>query len=144
MRTKIATTALLASLTVAGVALAPAVSAAPATPQHTAVQAALAAAPGFNVGGTWKLYQSNGPVVTMNVSQDSAGTLYGSASCCGNPGTIRSGRVDGAGIYFVIAWSNGALGRYTGTLGPDRRLSGYTFDINNPSSQANWNTSRTF
>ncbi|MCX4816629.1 hypothetical protein OG601_39180 [Streptomyces sp. NBC_01239] len=141
MRTKIATTALLASLTVAGVALAPAVSAAP---QHTAVQAAPAAAPGFYVGGTWKLYQSNGPVVTMNVSQDSAGTLYGSASCCGTPGTIRSGRVDGTGIYFVIAWSNGALGRYTGNLGPDRRLSGYTFDINNPSSQANWNTSRTF
>ncbi len=141
MRTKIATTALLASLTVAGVALAPAASAAP---QHTAVQAAPAAAPGLHVGGTWKLYQSNGPVVTMNLSQDSAGTLYGSASCCGNPGTIRSGRVDGTSIYFVIAWSNGALGRYTGNLGPDSRLSGYTFDINNPSSQANWNTRQTF
>ncbi|MGW1728636.1 hypothetical protein ACWCQK_37880 [Streptomyces sp. NPDC002306] len=144
MRTKLATTALLASLTLAGVALAPAVSAAPVVPRHAAAQAAPAAAPRFYAGGTWKLYQSNGPVVTMNVSQDTAGALYGSASCCGTPGTIRTGRVDGTSIYFVIGWSNGALGRYTATLGPDRRLSGYTFDINNPSHQANWNTRRTF
>ncbi|MEV4002922.1 hypothetical protein [Actinomadura sp. NPDC049753] len=41
-------------------------------------------------------------------------------------------------------WFNGTRGRYDGSLGGDRRLSGITFDLNHPSSQATWSTSRTF
>jgi hypothetical protein len=146
MRAKLATTALLASLALGGVALAPAAHAsAPVPIPPAAAQVAPAAAPGFSAAGSWQLFQSNGITVTLNVAQDSAGTLYGSATGGTTVGTIQSGSaVDGTSIYFTIAWSNGALGRYTGTLGPDRRLTGYTYDLNNTSSQANWNTTKTF
>jgi hypothetical protein len=36
------------------------------------------------------------------------------------------------------------VGRYTGVRGPDRRLSGTTYDLTNPSSQATWRTDRMF
>ncbi|MEV6008653.1 hypothetical protein AB0M29_17780 [Streptomyces sp. NPDC051976] len=144
MRTKLAAAALLVALGAGGVAMAPTADAATA-PAHAAhLIAAPAAVPGFYAGGSWPLYQSNGPVVTMNLAQSPDGTLYGSASFSGAVGTVISGSVDGTSIYFVVSWSNGALGRYTGTLGPDRRLSGYTFDVNHPSVQAGWHTNRTF
>jgi hypothetical protein len=144
MHTKLAATALLASLALGGVALAPAASAASAPMGHTSATVAPALTPAFNAGGVWPLYQSNGAVVTMNVVQDPAGTLYGTATFGSTVGTIQSGAADGTSIYFTIGWSNRSLGRYTGNLGPDRRLSGYTFDINHPSSQATWHTNRTF
>ena len=147
MRAKLATTALLASLALGGVALAPAAHASPPVPipQSAAQVVAPAAAPAFSAAGSWQLYQSNGVTDTLNVTQDSAGKLYGSAVAGSTVGTIATGSaVDGTSIAFTIAWSNGTSGRYIGNLGSDRRLTGYTYDLTNPSSQANWNTSRTF
>lgn len=52
--------------------------------------------------------------------------------------------MDGENIYFTVGWNHGPVGRYTGVRGPDHRLSGTTFDLTNPSSQATWFTDRTF
>ncbi|MEU7827621.1 MULTISPECIES: hypothetical protein [unclassified Nonomuraea] len=79
----------------------------------------------------------------MNVTQDGNGRLFGTASWPGGVGTIEEGAVDGTHIFFTIGWSNGPRGRYEGSLGPDRRLSGTTFDLNNPSHQATWATTTT-
>jgi hypothetical protein len=143
MRTKLATTALLLALGVGGVALAPAAGAVGTDARHSASQSA-ALAPAFSAAGSWQLYQSNGFTVTLNVAQDGNGALYGSATDGSSVGTIQAGSVDATSIYFVIGWSNGATGRYTGSLGPDRRLSGTTFDVNHPTSQATWYTNQTF
>jgi hypothetical protein len=132
----------LSSLALGGIAFTPAASA--ATPRPVVTAPAHRAAPGFNASGIWWVYQSNGYAVRMSVAQDSAGTLFGSASFGGSAGTITSGSVSGRNIYFTIGWSNGSQGRYTGALGPDRRLSGYTFDVRHPFSQANWHTNSAF
>ncbi|MQS38988.1 hypothetical protein [Streptomyces katsurahamanus] len=143
MRTKLAKAGLALALAVSGLALAPAAGAAPAAP--SAAPGAIALAPGFYAGGTWQIYQSNRQVVTVNVTQDSSGRLYGSAYHGSTSATIEYGAVvDGTSISFNLSWSNGARGRYTGNLGADRRLSGITFDLNHPSSQATWSTTRVF
>jgi hypothetical protein len=129
------------TLGIGGMALAPAAIAAPAT---SAPMTATVTAPGFNAGGTWQFFQSNAITVTINVTQDDSGRLFGSASFGGVVGTIEQGSVDGTSISFTIGWSNGPKGRYTGSLGSDRRLSGTCFDLNNPTKQATWSTTRTF
>ena len=141
MRTKLATAGLALVLGGVGLALAPAASAAGVS---SASRTAGVAAPEFSVNGRWQFVQSGGITVTMNVTQDSSGRLFGTASWSGAVGTIEEGAVEGRNIFFTVGWSNGARGRYTGSLGPDRRLSGTTFDLNNPTHQANWVTTRTF
>ncbi|MFC6883972.1 hypothetical protein [Actinomadura yumaensis] len=135
----------MAGLTLAAgasaVAAAPAPAAAPAAP--VSAQRALAA-PSFNASGRYSVFQSNGATVTVNMTQDGSGRLFGSASFSGGVGTVEEGEVEGTGISFTVQWSYGARGRYVGSLGSDRRLSGTTFDLNNPSSQATWFTQRTF
>ncbi|SNS47004.1 hypothetical protein [Actinomadura mexicana] len=143
MRRKIATTALALALSASGPALTPtAASAAPAGPA-TAPSRALAA-PAFNASGIYTIFQSRGGNPQVNVTQDGSGRLFGSAVSGSTVGTIETGLVDGFTISFNIGWSNGARGRYVGSLGADRRLSGTTFDLNHPSSQATWSTTRTF
>lgn len=127
-------------LSVAGAGLAaPASSAAVAPPGP----AQTVRAPGFYAGGTWTLYQSNA-TVAVDFTQDSQGRLFGSVHSGNTVGTVREGSVDGQNIYFVIGWSHGPVGRYTGVRGPDGRLSGTTYDLTNPSSQASWSTERRF
>ncbi|MEU5979282.1 hypothetical protein [Streptomyces sp. NPDC047315] len=143
MRTKFAKAGVALALAVSGLALAPAAEAAPAA--SSAAPRAVTLAPGFYAGGTWQLHQSNGQVVTVNVTQDSIGRLYGSAYSGSTSATIEYGAlVDGTSINFNLSWSNGARGRYTGHLAADRRLSGHTYDLNRPTSQASWATTRFF
>ncbi|UQX04491.1 hypothetical protein [Streptomyces sp. RerS4] len=130
--------ALLLSAVGAGVT-APANAATPVTPR--AVQEVRA--PGFNAAGIWYVFQTNA-TVRVNLTQDGNGHLYGSVSSGNTSGTVRDGSVDGENIYFTVDWSHGPVGRYTGVRGPDRRLSGTTVDLRNPSSQATWFTERTF
>ncbi|MFI1182524.1 hypothetical protein ACH4UT_23625 [Streptomyces sp. NPDC020799] len=142
MRTKLAAAGLTLALSVGGTVLATTAGAITAPP---ASRTASVMAPGFYAGGTWQLYQSNGFTVTLNLTQDSSGSLYGSGYYGGTSGTVEYGAVvDGTSIYFTIGWSNGARGRYTGSLGSDRRLSGLAYDLNNPSAQASWSTTRVF
>jgi hypothetical protein len=100
--------------------------------------------PGLSADGRWTLYQSNRATVTMNLEQASNGRIYGSARSGGNTGTVKQGLVDGNTIFFVIEWWGGPRGRYDGRLGPDRRLSGTTYDLAHPTSQASWFTRSTF
>ncbi|GAA1024319.1 MULTISPECIES: hypothetical protein [Amycolatopsis] len=141
---KMSLASLAIAASVAGLALLPAAaSAAPVAPAVRPVSPHTA--PAFNASGSYTLFQSNGVNATVNVTQDSLGKLYGSATTGRAAGTIESGAsVDGTSIQFTIAWTNGPHGRYTGSLGADRRLSGFTFDLGHPESQATWATTQTF
>ncbi|WP_433367874.1 hypothetical protein [Streptosporangium sp. CA-115845] len=141
MNSKLAAVSLGLALSIGGIAQSRAAGA-DATP--FALRTVTVTAPGFYAGGTWRLYQSNGFTVTLNLTQDSSGRFFGTASYPGAVGTIEQGSVDGRGIFFIIAWANGAKGRYAGTLGSDKRLSGTSSDLNHPSSQATWFTTRVF
>ncbi|MEU6866807.1 hypothetical protein ABZ924_26700 [Streptomyces sp. NPDC046876] len=135
-----AAAAVVLSATAAGLA-APASAAGAAATAPSAVQSVRA--PGFFAGGVWYIYQSNA-TVKVDLTQDAAGHLYGTVTSGNTVGTLRDGAVDGQNIYFTIGWSHGPVGRYTGVRGPDGRLSGTTFDLTNPSSQATWFTERSF
>ncbi|MFD7702830.1 hypothetical protein [Streptomyces caelestis] len=142
MNTRIAAVALALAVGVGGIAVAPAASADDASSPQRPVTVNAAA---FNASGVWDIFQSNRYTVRVNITQDSAGNLFGTASSAGSVGTLEAGAlVNGITISFNIRWSNGARGRYEGSLGADRRLSGITFDLNKPSSQATWVTTRTF
>lgn len=148
MHTKRVMAGLALMVGVSALGLLPAVAAA-APAATTVAHATPLAAPAFDASGVYQIFQSNGGNPTLNVTQDSAGDLFGSASLstAAGPvvGTIENGAaVDGTNIFFVIDWSNGSRGRYTGALGPDRRLTGNTFALNNPASQATWVSARTF
>src|SRR5262245_1834042 len=96
------------------------------------------------VSGRWKLKQSNGPLVDMNINPyaDSDGngiaSFNGVASYSGGSGTLR-GRANFDSIEFRVNWGD-TTGQYTGRVGLDNRLTGHTFDVNNTESTATWFT----
>ncbi|MEU1309157.1 hypothetical protein ABZ419_09705 [Streptomyces cinnamoneus] len=97
----------------------------------------------MNVNGKWVFHQG-GVDVTFDLVQDQDGGLTGSGSWSGDSGTLETG---GGGvfendIFFTVNWRSGAHGRYQGSRGPDRRLSGVTFDIAHPENQALWFTTQ--
>lgn len=143
MRNQLAAAGLSLALGAGGLALTPAtVHAAPARSagHHTAPLAA----PAFNASGSYQIFQSNSTTVNVNLSQDGSGNLFGSATAGGTVATVETGAVDGTSISFILDWNTGSRGRYTGSLGSDRRLSGTTVDLTHPGSQATWFTTRTF
>ncbi|MFD5624086.1 hypothetical protein [Streptomyces yangpuensis] len=139
-RTLLTTTAAALFLSVAGPGLAAAAGGATAAAPAAVREIR---APAFNAGGVWYLFQTNA-TVRVDLTQDGAGRLFGTVSSGNTVGTLREGSVDGNNIYFIVGWNHGPVGRYTGVRGPDGRLSGTTFDLTNPSSQATWRTDRTF
>ncbi|MFC9882564.1 hypothetical protein ACFVJW_23705 [Streptomyces libani] len=144
MRTGLTTAAVALAVALGGITFAPAAQAAEAH-RPPAASLARAAAADFNVGGFWTLYQSNSAHATLSVTQDAQGNLSGTARTgSSTTGTIEQGFVDGSSLYFVIAWSDGARGRYIGSRGPDGRLSGVSTDLSHPTSQATWYTTWTF
>ncbi|WP_156404702.1 hypothetical protein [Sphingomonas sp. Root241] len=55
------------------------------------------------------------------------------------------GQVDGSTVQFTIHWGRdifrhvpNATGIYTGTIGPQGRMTGFTYDALNPDTKANW------
>jgi hypothetical protein len=61
------------------------------------------------------------------------------------------GTVDSAGslvrgdrVQIVVDWNQGSRGKYVGSFDLSGRLSGITFDLANPSSQAPWFSDRLF
>ncbi|MGR4883099.1 hypothetical protein ACIPUC_27340 [Streptomyces sp. LARHCF249] len=143
LRKLLTTTAAALLLSVAGAGLAAPASGATAGTAPSTVQQ-VRAAPAFYAGGLWVLYQTNA-TVHVNLTQDSAGNLFGTVSSGDTVGTLEAGgAVDGERIYFTVQWNHGPRGRYTGVRGADHRLSGTTHDLNNPASQANWFTQRMF
>ncbi|MGY5126452.1 hypothetical protein [Streptomyces nigrescens] len=144
MRARLTTAAVALAVALGGITLAPAAQAA-AAHRPSVAPLARAAAADFNVGGIWTIYQSNSANATLSVTQDAQGNLTGIARTgSSTTGTIEQGFVDGTSLYFVIAWSDGARGRYIGSRGSDGRLSGVTTDLAHPTSQATWYTTWTF
>lgn len=144
MRPRLTTAAVALVVALGGITLAPAAQAATAH-QPSAAPLVRAAAADFNAGGFWTIYQSNSANATLSVTQDAQGNLTGLARTgSSTTGTIEQGFVDGNSIYFVIAWSDGARGRYIGSRGSDGRLSGVSTDLAHPTSQATWYTTWTF
>ncbi|MEU8994788.1 hypothetical protein AB0952_33490 [Streptomyces caniferus] len=144
MRVRLVPAAVALSIALGGSVLA-APAAQAATHRPSTAPVAKAAAADFNVGGIWTLYQSNSANATLSVTQDAQGNLTGIARTgSATTGTIAQGFVDGSYVYFVIAWNDGATGRYIGSRGADGRLSGVSTDLAHPSSQATWYTTWTF
>jgi hypothetical protein len=103
-----------------------------------------------NVDGIWSLVQSNGFVVTVDIAQPrdpngrlADGPLHGAAKI---PGlfdlpiaeTNLTGSLRGDDFEFRADWPNETRGQYSGRFDPSGRLSGVTFDLANPGSQATW------
>ena len=103
----------------------------------------------FDVSGEWRVFQNNGWIVDLDMNQD--GTQLGgdadthpAAGGGSTDGDIVSGSVSGNQFTMTINWANGPRGQYNGTFGADGRLSGHSFDLANPLSQALWVSEGTF
>jgi len=102
-----------------------------------------------DVDGIWELVQSNGFGVRVDIAQaqDASGLadgdLHGAAKELDPSGTELaeanlSRALHSDSVEFTVAWPNGTQGQYSGTFDAGGHLSGVTFDIANPTSQATW------
>jgi hypothetical protein len=99
-----------------------------------------------DVSNNWTIVQSNGFRVEFDIVQDSrTGDLHGSGRVIGGREANGRGRVDDHSFIYTVDWNNnGRGGQYSGTFGPDGRLTGVTVDLDNPTSQATWFSETTF
>lgn len=103
-----------------------------------------------NVDGIWELVQSNGFRVRVDIAQPrdlggglADGGLHGAAKELNSSGAELaeanlSGALNGNSFEFIVAWPNGSEGQYTGNFDAGGNLSGVTFDVAHPTSQATW------
>lgn len=123
-----------------------------------AVSAALVAPQAFadgeclqwDVSGTWHIAQSNGTNVLMKIQQtginiqgvaeySSYNNDAGKVDTVGGP---VNGVYEAGGILRVtVYWSNSTAGLYTGQVGPDGVMSGYSVDKNDPDNKATFRAS---
>jgi hypothetical protein len=98
----------------------------------------------FDVRGTWDAHQSNGFVANFNIQQKGT-AIRGNASH--SDGSVRGkgeGSVRGNQFLYSVEWNNGTIGEYNGTFNSIGRITGVTFDVNHPESQATWTSSKIF
>ena len=75
----------------------------------------------------------------FDIVQEADGSLRGSGRIVGGREANGSGQLTGNAFLFTVDWNNnGKGGQYSGTFDGEGRLSGVTFDIDNPGSQATW------
>ena len=86
----------------------------------------------LNVGRQWRLIQSNGPDVHMDLNVAPDGQVFGSATYPGHSGTVSEGLVDNVSFRYKIKW-NDATGRYTGTVDGFGHLTGITWNVDDVS-----------
>ncbi len=101
--------------------------------------------PEFDVTGQWDAHQSNRTVVTFTIRPE-RGDFTKLDVEARHPGGFAQGqgRVSGNSFEATVDWEAGPVGRYVGTFNSDGRLTGQTFDLANPSSQATWFTQKRF
>ena len=111
--------------------------------------AAQAACSRWDVSGAWRFFQSNGYVAKFNLQQTATG-IQGEARTLTHEGfhsAEQTGSVDGAlhgdSFKVTVYWHTGAIGVYTGTIGPQGRIEGTTYDAALPGSMASWRSDRT-
>jgi hypothetical protein len=94
----------------------------------------------------WVIYQDNGYRLFFAVDGNQDHGLRGSVE--GHRGSGLGGMFDGhvnpakEKIVFTIHWSNGAVGGYEGTISPEGRVEGFTYDKNNRGSNAGFRAER--
>lgn len=103
--------------------------------------------PFLRVGGKWDIVQTNGFRVHIDITQNNDElSAFASHSNGSVQSTEAKGSVAGPDFKMTITWNNGTKGEYTGTLkhgpftpapGPGF-LKGHTKDLNNPGSEADW------
>ena len=98
----------------------------------------------YAVEGSWVAYQSNGFVLTFNLTRTDEVLLTGSASYGNTVNQDLKGRVSDRAILMTVTWGPGSVGEYNGFFGIDDRLTGHTFDLENSGSQATWYTTQGF
>ncbi len=99
----------------------------------------------FDVTGEWVAHQSNGFDVTFHIRPTKGDfTKLDVEARSGGGFAQGTGKVSGNSFLATVDWEAGPVGRYTGTFGGDGRLSGATFDLANPSSQATWFSQKKF
>ena len=112
----------------------------------------------WDMSGDWEFVQTNGPSPQFHLQQTNIG-LQGSAGysyltkdpcfivACGDDAHSVRGSVDGSvsgnSIEINAYWNNGTIGVYTGTIGPQGRVQGTTFDKMHPQTVAGWYSNRT-
>ncbi|MBA2518521.1 MAG: hypothetical protein H0V24_02540 [Chloroflexia bacterium] len=98
----------------------------------------------WNVDRNWALHQSNGAVVSLSLVQAGTNISSGTASHSNVSSQSVTGSVNGDFLFLSIDWNNSTFGEYHGRFSPDGRLSGITFDVQNPGSQATWAADKRF
>ena len=94
-----------------------------------------------DVRGDWTVYQTSGHQVAVHVGdgEDGNGFFGGTAQeQHSGTGNISDAKADDSEITFLIGWSNGARGRYTGRFDQWGRMSGVCYDEVHPTSTASW------
>ena len=108
--------------------------------------AAQAACEQWDAGGQWALLQTNEFGVAFDLQQTGA-ELQGQATGfvgykVRNYGSV-DGTIKGNSFDLNVYWNGGAIGVYTGKVGPQGRIEGSTYDKMDPSSTANWRSDTT-
>jgi hypothetical protein len=99
----------------------------------------------YDVTGEWIAHQSNGLDVTFVIRPtDGDFTVLDVEASHSGDKAAGKGQVSGDSFLVTVDWERGPVGRYTGTFGFDGRVSGATFDMANPSSQATWFSQQKF
>jgi hypothetical protein len=102
--------------------------------------------PFLQVGGEWDIVQRNGFRVRITITQDQDRlSAFASHSNGSVQSTAANGFVRGPDFEMTITWNNGTKGLYTARLthgpftpAPQGFLKGHTKDLNNPGSEADW------
>jgi hypothetical protein len=110
------------------------------------------------VSGQWIAVQTNGAKPNFSLQQSGSG-IQGQANdtyvhkdacvlvACGDDYYNRPGSVDGSihgnAIELKAYWDNNTIGVYSGTIGPQGRIEGTTYDQRNPQTRAEWYSDRT-
>ena len=108
----------------------------------------------WDLSGNWQAIQSNGYKPQFSLTQKGT-ELQGSVRYskvepnCAKTATCpiitgsADGSIRGGAFNLNVYWKDGKIGVYSGTVGPQGRLLGNTYDQKTPTSTASFNSSRT-
>ena len=108
---------------------------------HRPSRASAATCAKWNVSGVWNGQQSNVGGLRFTFRQSGTGAVTGNASYSGASGSL-SGSLKGSTLDFIVSWSDGKRGHYSGTVNA-RSISGRGFDVATPTSTASWSLTGT-
>ncbi len=109
----------------------------------------------WDLNGEWKIEQSNTDILTFNLKvtpdgiQGTAFFLYKYRAGIFNQYRRKTqsdgsvdGTINGTSIELTIYWTDKTTGIYTGTITPQGRLRGTTYQKEDPENRADWHSER--